>query len=61
MAVALEAAWGEDLDGLVITRDGYTQPTRAIQVVEAAHPVPDARGIAATEQIWSASRPMTRS
>jgi glycerate 2-kinase len=44
MARAVEDHWPGPLSGLVITRYGHAVPTRAIQVVEAAHPVPDAAG-----------------
>ena len=47
MAASLEAAWPAPLDGLVVTRYGHGVPTRRIEVVEAAHPVPDAAGLAA--------------
>lgn len=47
MAEAVEAAWGP-CEGLVITRYGYARPCRGIEIVEAAHPVPDAAGVAAT-------------
>jgi hydroxypyruvate reductase len=47
MAEAVEAAWGP-CEGLVITRYGHGRPTRRIEVVEAAHPVPDAAGLQAT-------------
>lgn len=50
MAEAVESVWGP-CDGLVITRDGYGRPTRGIEIVEAAHPVPDARGLAATARM----------
>ncbi len=50
MAEAVESVWGP-CDGLVITRDGYGRPTRGIEIVEAAHPVPDARGVAATARM----------
>lgn len=50
MAEAAEAAWGP-LSGLVITRYGYGRPTQGIEIVEAAHPVPDAAGQAATARI----------
>ncbi len=43
MAAALEAAWPDvALSGLVVTRYGHAVPTRRIEVMEAAHPVPDA-------------------
>jgi len=54
MARAVEAAWTGDLDrieGLVITRYGHALPCRKIEVVEAAHPVPDATGVAATARL----------
>ena len=49
MAQALEAHWAEafpdtPLSGLVVTRTGYGAPCRSIEIVEAAHPVPDAAG-----------------
>jgi hydroxypyruvate reductase len=50
MAEAVEAAWGP-CDGLVITRYGYARPCQGIEVVEAAHPVPDAAGEAATRRL----------
>ncbi len=50
MAEAVEAAWGP-CEGLVITRYGYARPCRGIEVVEAAHPVPDAAGEAATARM----------
>jgi hydroxypyruvate reductase len=51
MAAALEAAWSCPLEGLVVTRYGHRAPTRAIEVVEAAHPTPDAAGAAAAARI----------
>jgi glycerate 2-kinase len=47
MAEAVEAVWGP-CDGLVITRYGYARPCRGIEIVEAAHPVPDQAGVDAT-------------
>ncbi len=37
------------LAGLAIARYGYARPTRALRMVEAGHPVPDAAGVAATQ------------
>lgn len=45
MARAFEAAWPADYSGLVVTRYGYSVPTKKIRVIEAAHPVPDAAGL----------------
>ena len=50
MAEALEAAWGP-CEGLVITRYGYGRPTQGIEIVEAAHPVPDSAGEVATQRM----------
>lgn len=47
MAQAAAAAWGAAARGLVVVPHGYGAPTGAIEVVEAAHPVPDAAGMAA--------------
>ena len=47
MAEAVEAHWGP-CEGLVITRYGYGRPLQGIELVQAAHPVPDAAGHAAT-------------
>ena len=42
MAKAFEDAWEGPIEGLVVTRYGYRVPTKRLEVVEAAHPVPDA-------------------
>lgn len=47
MARALEDRWHHPLEGLVVTRYGYGEPCRRIEIVEAAHPVPDEKGRAA--------------
>ena len=51
MAKALEESWPGELSGLVVTRYGYAVPCQRIEIVEAAHPVPDAAGITAAERI----------
>ncbi len=58
MAQALEALWPQDapLSGLVVTRYAHIPPRPEglpvrLEVVEAAHPVPDAAGLAAAERI----------
>ena len=50
MAEAVESAWGP-CEGLVLTRYGYGRPTRGIEIVEAAHPVPDALGLETTARM----------
>ena len=51
MAKAVEDHWQGEISGLVVTRYGHNAPTRKIEVVEAAHPVPDLAGCEAAERI----------
>ena len=51
MAQALEAHWPGPLTGLVVTRYGYAVPCARIEIVDAAHPVPDAAGREAAERM----------
>ena len=51
MARALEDHWPGPLEGLVITRYGYDVPCQRIEIVQAAHPVPDAAGLQAAQRI----------
>ncbi len=51
MARAVEDHWPGELSGLVVTRYGYNVPCRRIEIVEAAHPVPDAAGLAAAGRL----------
>ncbi len=52
MAVACEQFFaGRLAGGLVITADGCAVPTERVTVVEAGHPVPDERGMAAAAEI----------
>lgn len=50
MAHAVETAWPGELSGFVVTRYGYAVPCERIEVIEAAHPVPDAASLAAAER-----------
>jgi hydroxypyruvate reductase len=50
MAKAVEDNWRGELSGLVVTRYGYGVPCEHIEIVEAAHPVPDAAGLAAARR-----------
>ena len=66
MAQAVEALWPVDapLSGLVVTRYGHTPPrplglAQRIEVVEAAHPVPDAAGLAAAQRILALTQGLT--
>lgn len=51
MAAALEAAWDGPLEGMVVTRYDHAVACKEIEIVEAAHPVPDAAGEAAARGI----------
>jgi len=51
MARALEDHWPGPLEGLVVTRYGYEVPCQRIEIVQAAHPVPDAAGLQAAQRI----------
>lgn len=66
MAQAVEALWPADapLSGLVVTRYGHTPPRPAglpqrIEIVEAAHPVPDAAGLVAAQRILQLAQGLT--
>lgn len=56
LAAAFEQMWDGPLAGVVVTRYGYGCPTRRIRVLEAAHPVPDAAGLAASAALFAAVR-----
>ena len=66
MAQALEALWPADapLAGVVVTRYHHTPPRPAgvmqrIEVLEAAHPVPDAAGLMASERMMALCQGLT--
>ena len=57
MAQAVESHYTKlPLEGLVITRYGHALPTTHIEVAEAAHPVPDEAGAAATARLLKLCR-----
>jgi len=67
MAHAVEALWpaSAPLSGLVVTRYHHTPPRpdglqQRIEVVEAAHPVPDAAGLAAAQRILQLAQGLTK-
>ena len=67
MAQAVEALWPLDapLEGLVVTRYHHIPPRQPglkqrIEIVEAAHPVPDAAGLAAAERILGMVQGLTQ-
>jgi len=51
MAKAFETAWSGDISGLVVTRYGYAEACERIEIVEAAHPVPDQAGQMAAQRL----------
>ena len=59
MAQALEQHWMGALEGVVVTRYGHKVPTRFIEVLEAAHPVPDQAGQRASQRILEAVQGLT--
>jgi glycerate 2-kinase len=67
MAHAVEALWPADkpLEGLVVTRYHHVPPRPAglkqrIEIVEAAHPVPDAAGLTAAKRILAMAHGLTK-
>ncbi|HEY8570505.1 glycerate kinase [Microbulbifer sp.] len=64
MAAALERAWGErypgaDIQGLVVTRYGHAAHCEKIEVLEAAHPMPDKLGEQAAKRMLDAVAGLT--
>ena len=62
MARAVEDHWPgakSQLGGLVVTRYGYAVPCEQIEIVEAAHPAPDAVGLAAAERLLALVQGLT--
>ncbi len=51
MARAFEQTWDGPLEGLVVTRYGYGTTCERIEVIEAAHPVPDEAGLEASKRL----------
>lgn len=51
MAKAVEECWKGPIEGLVVTRYEHGVPCKNIEVVEAAHPVPDQKGLDAARRI----------
>ena len=59
MARAVEDRWKHPLEGLVVTRYGYGETCKRIEIVEAAHPVPDEKGRAAAGRILERVKGLT--
>lgn len=59
MARAFERLWDGPLTGVVVTRYGYAVACERIEVLEAAHPVPDDSGLQASGRLMAAVRDLT--
>lgn len=59
MAKATEKHYGRPLEGLVVTGYGHAVACDGIEIVEAAHPVPDEAGRQAAERILALAESLT--
>lgn len=59
LAAAFEELWDGPITGVVVTRYGFAVPCNYIKVLEAAHPVPDAAGFAASRALFDAVSGLT--
>jgi glycerate 2-kinase len=59
MARAFEDAWDGPLEGVIVTRYGYGCACRHIEVIEAAHPVPDEAGLKGAARLFDQVRDLT--
>ena len=59
MARVFEQQWSGPLSGVVVTRYGYAVPCERIEILEAAHPVPDEAGLRASKRILDTVRGLT--
>jgi hydroxypyruvate reductase len=56
MAKAVEDHWPGEVSGVVVTRYGYSVPCKRIEIVESAHPVPDAASERASQRLFETVR-----
>ena len=59
MARATEQHWQGPIDGLIVTRYGHAVACDRIEIVEAAHPVPDEQGLDAAQRMIAAVQGLT--
>jgi len=59
MASVLESEWDGPLEGRVIVPYGHGVACESINVIEAAHPIPDAAGIKATNELLASVSDLT--
>jgi len=59
MAQTLEQHWAGPLTGLVVTRYGYGADCQHIEIIEAAHPIPDQNSLLAAQRITELAKQAT--
>ncbi len=59
MAQSLEQNWKGKLEGLIVTRYGHAVPCKHIEIIEAAHPVPDDAGAKAAARMLAMVQNLT--
>ncbi|MDP1907695.1 MAG: glycerate kinase, partial [Hyphomicrobium sp.] len=60
MAQVLEKSWNGPLSGLIVTRYGHAVPCKQIEIVEAAHPVPDDAGTNGARRMLAMVKGLTK-
>ena len=60
MAQVLEKSWSGPLSGLIVTRYGHAVPCKQIEIVEAAHPVPDDAGTNGARRMLAMVKGLTK-
>ncbi len=60
MAQSFEKHWSHPLEGLIVTRYGHGAKTKHVEVVEAAHPVPDEAGMKAAGRMMDLMQGLTK-
>ena len=60
MAQVLEKSWNGPLSGLIVTRYGHEVPCKQIEIVEAAHPVPDDAGTNGARRMLAMVKGLTK-
>jgi hydroxypyruvate reductase len=56
---AFETLWDGPIEGVVVTRYGYAAPCERLELLESAHPVPDAAGLVAAERLLATVSALT--
>ncbi len=58
MARVVEQHWPDQLSGLAVTRYGHAAECQHIEILEAAHPVPDSTGLVAAQRMIELVNPL---